>query len=145
MSSLKLAMYRKAPGARSCCRGPYLPLVTVLTGACYSMEAGVLTVLRWRIRTAAGSTRLARMLADALAVTMGVERRCRLSCFGVERLEVAPAAHGRQVLIAERDETAGDLVRDMVDMLHRLLRVVARPTRGPQPVLHVLTAAERSA
>jgi putative resolvase len=46
-----------------------------------------------------------------------VEHRGRLARFGVEHLEAALAAHGREIVVADPGETTEDLVRDMIDVL----------------------------
>ena len=61
--------------------------------------------------------RLARLLADATAVTVVVEHRDRLARFGVEHLEAALAAHGRRVVVVDDGEVDDDLVRDMTEVL----------------------------
>jgi putative resolvase len=61
--------------------------------------------------------KLRRILSDPSAGVLVVERRDRLARFGVEHLEAALAANGRKVLVADPGETAGDLVRDMIEVL----------------------------
>ena len=61
--------------------------------------------------------KLARLLADATAVTVVVEHRDRLARFGVEHLEAALAAHGRRVVVVDDGEVDDDLVRDMTEVL----------------------------
>jgi putative resolvase len=46
-----------------------------------------------------------------------VEHRDWLARFGVGHLEAALSAHGRKVVVADPDELAGDLVRDMIEVL----------------------------
>lgn len=46
-----------------------------------------------------------------------VEHRDRLARFGVEQLGAALSAPGRWVVVAGGGETAGDLVRDMIEVL----------------------------
>jgi putative resolvase len=50
-------------------------------------------------------------------IVIVVEHRDRLARFGVEQLESALAAAGRRVLVAGPGERAGDLVRDMIEVL----------------------------
>ena len=61
--------------------------------------------------------RLARLLADATAVTVVVEHRDRLARFGVEHLEAALAAHGRRVVVVDDGEVDDDVVGDMTEVL----------------------------
>jgi putative resolvase len=60
---------------------------------------------------------LRRVLSDPSVTVVVVEYRDRLACFGVVRLEAALAAQGRRIVVADPDETAGDLVRDMTWVL----------------------------
>jgi putative resolvase len=46
-----------------------------------------------------------------------VEHRGRLARLGVEHLEAALSAHGREIVVTGPGETAGDLVRDMTGIL----------------------------
>ena len=61
--------------------------------------------------------KLARLLADPEARTIAVEHRDRLARFGVEHLEAALSAQGRQVVVVDQGEVADDLVRDMTEVL----------------------------
>ena len=61
--------------------------------------------------------KLARLLADATAVTVVVEHRDRLARFGVEHLEAALAAHGRRVVVVDDGEVDDDVVGDMTEVL----------------------------
>jgi putative resolvase len=61
--------------------------------------------------------KLRRILPGPSASVVIVEHRGRLARFGVEHLEAALAAHGRKVVVAGPGETAGDLVRDMIEVL----------------------------
>ena len=61
--------------------------------------------------------RLARLLADATAVTVVVEHRDRLARFGVEHLEAALAAHRRRVVVVDDGEVDDDVVGDMTEVL----------------------------
>lgn len=55
-------------------------------------------------------------MSDPSATVVVVEHRDRLACFGVEYLEAALGAQGRQVIVVEQGETADDLVRDMIEV-----------------------------
>jgi putative resolvase len=61
--------------------------------------------------------KLRRILSDPSAGVVVVEHRDRLARFGTEHLEAALAAHGRKVVVADPGESAGDLVRDMTEVL----------------------------
>jgi putative resolvase len=61
--------------------------------------------------------KLRRILSDPSASVVVVEHRDRLARFGVEHLEAALSAHGREVVVADPGETADDLVRDMIEVL----------------------------
>jgi putative resolvase len=92
--------------------------------------------------------KLRRLLADPRATMIVVEHRDRLARFGVEHLEAALAAHGRQLLVVDPGEVDDDLVRDMVEVLtsfcarlygrrgarNRALRAVTCAKKPPQPV-----------
>jgi putative resolvase len=91
--------------------------------------------------------KLRRVLADPRAAMIVVEHRDRLARFGVEQLEAALAAHGRQLLVVDPGEVDDDLVRDMVEVLtsfcarlygrrgarNRALRAVTCAKKPPQP------------
>ncbi len=93
--------------------------------------------------------RLKRLLADPQVRIIVVERRDRLARFGVEYLEAALAAQGRELVVADLGETTHDLAGDMVDVLtsfcarlhgrrgarNRALRAVtcAKQPPGPGP------------
>jgi putative resolvase len=46
-----------------------------------------------------------------------VEHRDRLARFGVEHLQAALAATGRELVAVDEEETTGDLARDMTEVL----------------------------
>jgi putative resolvase len=91
--------------------------------------------------------KLRRLLADPTATMIVVEHQDRLARFGVEHLEAALAAHGRQLLVLDPGEVDDDLVRDMVEVLtsfcarlygrpgarNRALRAVTCAKKPPQP------------
>jgi putative resolvase len=89
--------------------------------------------------------RLARLLADAQVATIVVEHRDRLARVGVEHLEAALAAHGRRLLVADPDETADDLVRDMIEVLTSFCARLYGRRGARNRALRALTAAKRSA
>jgi putative resolvase len=61
--------------------------------------------------------RLRRVLADATASTVVVERRDRLVRFGFEYLEAALSAQDRRVVVVDDGEVDDDLVRDVTEVL----------------------------
>ena len=61
--------------------------------------------------------RLARLLSDPTVKTLVVEHRDRLARFGVENLQSALSAQGRQILVVDDSEFDDDLVRDMTEVL----------------------------
>ncbi len=61
--------------------------------------------------------KLARLLADPRATTIVVEHRDRLARFGVEHLESALSAQGRQIIVVDSSEMDDDLIRDMTEVL----------------------------
>jgi putative resolvase len=60
---------------------------------------------------------LGRLLAGSAAARIAIEHRDRLARFGVELLQAALAAQGRQVMILDPGEVGDDLVRDMTGVL----------------------------
>jgi putative resolvase len=61
--------------------------------------------------------KLHRVLADPQATVIVVEHKDRLARFGVEHVQAALAATGRELVILDPQETTDDLVRDMTDVL----------------------------
>lgn len=61
--------------------------------------------------------KLRRILSDPTVTVLVVEHRDRLARFGVEYLEAALSAQGRQVVVTDADEADDDLVRDMIEVL----------------------------
>ena len=60
---------------------------------------------------------LHRILSDASARVIVVEHEDRLARFGVEHLQAALTATGRELLILDPEESTDDLVKDMTDVL----------------------------
>ncbi|MCO6010865.1 IS607 family transposase [Actinoallomurus purpureus] len=60
---------------------------------------------------------LHRILADPSARVIVVEHKDRLARFGVEHLQAALAATGRELLVLDSEESTDDLVKDMMDVL----------------------------
>jgi putative resolvase len=91
--------------------------------------------------------KLRRLLADPRATTIVVEHRDRLGRFGVEHLEAALSAQGRELIVVDSGESTDDLARDMVDVLtsfcarlygrrgarNRAMRAVTCAKRPPEP------------
>ena len=61
--------------------------------------------------------RLLKVLADQTARRIIVEHRDRLARFGVEYIEAALSAQGREIIIAENGEQKLDLIQDFVDVV----------------------------
>lgn len=61
--------------------------------------------------------KLHRLLADPTVRTIVVEHKDRLARFGVEHLQAALAATGRELIVLDPKESTDDLVRDMTDVL----------------------------
>lgn len=64
--------------------------------------------------------KLHRVLADPQAAVIVVEHKDRLARFGVEHLQAALSASGRELVILDPQETTDDLVKDMTDVLTSL-------------------------
>lgn len=60
---------------------------------------------------------LARLLGDPTVRRIVVEHRDRLARFGVEYLEAALKAQGREIVVAEAGEQQLDIVQDFVDVV----------------------------
>jgi putative resolvase len=60
---------------------------------------------------------LHRVLADPHVAVVVVEHRNRLARFGVEHLQAAPSATGRELVVLDPEEATDDLVKDMTDVL----------------------------
>jgi putative resolvase len=84
------------------------------------------------------------VLSDPSATVVVVEQRGRLARFGVEHLDMALAARGRRVLVVGPGETAGDLVRDMIEVVTSLCvrRCGRRGARNR--ALRVVTAQKKA-
>ena len=61
--------------------------------------------------------KLHRILADPSARVIVVEHKDRLARFGVEHLQAALGATGRELLVLDPEESTVDLVKDMTDVL----------------------------
>jgi putative resolvase len=61
--------------------------------------------------------KLHRVLADPKTAVIVVEHKDRLARFGVEHLQAALSATGRELVILDPEETTDDLVRDITDVL----------------------------
>lgn len=62
-------------------------------------------------------SRLLRVLGDPKVQRIVVEHRDRLARFGVEYLEAALGAQGRELLVVEAGEQKLDLVQDFIDVV----------------------------
>lgn len=58
-----------------------------------------------------------RLLSDPSVTTIAVEHRDRFCRFGVEYIDAALRAQGRELVIMDPDEVDDDLVRDMTELL----------------------------
>ena len=83
--------------------------------------------------------KLSRLASDPDVTTLVVEHRDRLARLGVEHLEVALAASGRNIVVINDAETDHDLVRDMADVL--LTWMCARLLLGA--VVHAIVQRKR--
>ena len=61
--------------------------------------------------------RLLKVLADQAVRRIIVEHRDRLARFGVEYIESALSAQGREIIVAEAGEQKLDLVQDFIDVV----------------------------
>ncbi len=61
--------------------------------------------------------KLHRVLADPHVAVVVVEHRDRLARFGVEHLQAALSATGRELVVLDPEDTTEDLVKDMTDVL----------------------------
>lgn len=90
--------------------------------------------------------KLRRLLADPEVSTVVVEHRDRLARFGVEYVEAALAAHGRDLVVLDDGEVADDLVRDMVEVLTSMCaRLYGRRSARRRAQRAVAAAGEASA
>jgi putative resolvase len=64
--------------------------------------------------------KLSALLADPTVGTVVVTHRDRLARFGVEHLQAALSAQGRQIMVVDDVDTDDHLVRDMVEVLTSL-------------------------
>ncbi len=64
--------------------------------------------------------KLPRLLADPQVSTILVEHCDRLARFGIEAVKAALAAQGRRIMVVDPADTAGDLMRDMIEVLTSL-------------------------
>jgi putative resolvase len=72
-----------------------------------------------------------------------VEHRDRLARFGVEQLEAALAAQRRRIVVADPDETTGDLVRDMTWVLTSMCGRLSRRRGAGSRAVRAATAVRR--
>jgi putative resolvase len=86
---------------------------------------------------------LRRILSDPSVTVVVVEHRDRLARFGVEQLESALAAAGRRVLVADPGEMAGDLVREMIEVLTLMCARLYGRRGARNRAMRAITAARR--
>jgi len=89
--------------------------------------------------------KLRRVLSDPSASVIVVEHRDRLARFGVEHLEAALSAHGRQVVVADPGETVDDLVRDMIEVLTLMCARLYGRRGARNRAMRAVTAARHEA
>ncbi len=87
--------------------------------------------------------KLRRVLSDPDAKVIVVEHRDRLARFGVEHLEAALSAQGRQIVVADPGETTDDLVRDMIEVLTGMCARLYGRRGARNRAMRALTAAKR--
>jgi putative resolvase len=87
--------------------------------------------------------KLRRILSDPSVSVVVVEHRDRLARFGVEHLEAALAAHGREVVVADPGERADDLVRDMIEVLTWMCARLYGRRGARNRAMRAVTAAKR--
>lgn len=61
--------------------------------------------------------KLHRVLSDPTARVIVVEHKDRLARFGVEHVQAALSATGRELVVLDPEESTDDLVRDITDVL----------------------------
>ena len=88
--------------------------------------------------------KLRRVLSDPAATVIVVEHRDRLARFGAEYVDAALAAQGRRVLVADAGETAGDLVRDMIEVLTWMCACLYGRRGARNRALRAVTAAKNA-
>ena len=86
--------------------------------------------------------RLLRVLADPKVRRIVVEHRDRLARFGVEYLEAALGAQGREVLVVEAGEQKLDLVQDFVDVVTSMCARIYGRRAAKNRARRALAAAE---
>jgi putative resolvase len=85
--------------------------------------------------------KLRRILSAPSAGVVVVEHRDRLARFGVEHLEAALAAHGREIVVADPGESTDDLVRDMIEVLTSMCARLYGRRGARNRAMRALTAA----
>lgn len=83
-------------------------------------------------------------MSDPSATMVVVERGDRLARFGVEHLEAALAAHGREIVVADPGETTDELVRDMIEVLASMCARLDRRRGARNRFRRAVTAAKRA-
>jgi putative resolvase len=82
-------------------------------------------------------------MSDPDARVIFVERRDRLTRFGVEHLEAALNAQGRRIVVADPGEATDDLVRDMIEVLTSMCARLYGRRGARNRAMRALTAATR--
>ncbi|MEU6265109.1 IS607 family transposase [Saccharopolyspora shandongensis] len=89
-------------------------------------------------------SKLRKILADPGITRIVVEHRDRLTRFGVEHLEAALSATGRELVVLHADEVEDDLVRDMEVLTSMCARLYGRRSarKGAERGVACATAPE---
>ena len=90
-------------------------------------------------------SKLKAILRDASLSVIVVEHRDRLARFGVEYLEAALSAQGRQLIVVNDAEVDDDLVRDTVEVLTSLCARVYGRRSAKRRAQAAIDAASRAA
>lgn len=87
--------------------------------------------------------RLLRLLADDSVRKIIVEHRDRLARFGVEYLEAALIAQGRELIVVEAGEQKLDIVQDFIDVVTSMCARIYGKRAAKNRARHAIEAAER--
>jgi len=88
--------------------------------------------------------RLLRLLGDSSVRRLVVEHRDRLARFGVEYIEAALAAQGREVVVVEAGEQKLDLVQDFIDVVTSMCARIYGRRAAKNRAKRALEAAEKT-
>ena len=88
--------------------------------------------------------RLLRVLADPGVQRIVVEHRDRLARFGVEYIEAALKAQGREIVIVEAGEQKLDIVQDFIDVVTSMCARIYGKRASKNRAKRALEAAEKA-